>query len=163
MRCFRNYIVIYNTRTCTVYSHICRRLIHRFPSCYLLNDPFQQMECLYVTVIIHNLYTISSQMMFINQNFIFQVNSGRFICNIYLMIDRQIPYRKCFKFCKPGLYSVLILMVEIAQAGGKLAATWSRTRNYHNRICGLNILICSKSLIADNQVNIRRISFCRVM
>jgi hypothetical protein len=70
------------------------------------------------------------------------------------MIDRQIPDRKCFKFCIPGLYSVFILMVEIAQAGGKLAAAWSRTCNYYNRICGFNILVCYKSLIAYNQVNI---------
>src|SRR4030042_6081354 len=102
-------------------------------------------------------------MMLINQDSVIQIESGGFIGKIYHMIDRQVPDGECFKFCIPGLDSDPIFMVKIAQAGGKLTAARARACDDNYGIAGGDVLICTISLIAYNQVNISRISFCRIM
>jgi len=42
---------------------------------------------------------------------IFQVYCGRFIGNVYRMIQWQIPYGESLKFSVPGIYTLFVIMI----------------------------------------------------
>ena len=85
-------------------------------------------------------------MMFINHDLIFQINGGSFVSNIDFMIDRKVPDRESLKFCISGFYTVFVLMIQIAEAGGKFSAARPRSGYYDNLIFGGDIFICPITL-----------------
>jgi hypothetical protein len=54
-------------------------------------------------------------------------------------------------------------VVQVSETGSQLAAARPRTRHNNNGMGGGDVLIGSVTLVADDQVDIRGIPFCRVM
>ena len=89
---------------------------------------------------------------------ILQIGCCRLIGDIQRMLQRNIPYREGFKLGVAGLDAALILMIQLTQTGGELAAAGAGSRYNDDRPGGFNIGIGTVALIADDQIDIRRIS-----
>ena len=94
----------------------------------------------------------------INHIYIVQISGGCLIGQIHRVLQRQVPYRKGLKFGIARLDSPLILMVELGQTGGHLAAARSGRCDDHQRTACFNIIILPVSFIADDERNIAGIA-----
>ena len=66
------------------------------------------------------------------------------------MIQRDIPDGEGFKFGIARGIAPLVLMVELTQTGGQLAAAGAGGRHYHQGAGGFNVLVSSEALVADD-------------
>ena len=67
------------------------------------------------------------------------------------MIQRQIPHGEGFKFGITRLDAPLMLMVQLAQAGGQFAAAGAWCGNHHQFPGGLDVVILAEAVLADNE------------
>ena len=94
---------------------------------------------------------------------ILQIGCRRLIGDIQRMLQRNVPYREGLKLGVAGLDATLVLMVQLAQTGSKLAAAGAGSRHDDDRTGRLNIGIGTIALVTNDQVNICRISGSRVV
>ena len=90
---------------------------------------------------------------------ILQIRSSSLISQIYRMIQRQIPDGERFKLCIARLNAPLMLVIQLAQACGQLAAAGAGSGNYHHFPGGLNVVIAAEALIGNHMGGVCRITF----
>ena len=66
-----------------------------------------------VTVVIDGGDTVGLQMEGVDHIYIVKIRRGRFVGQIYGMLKRQVPYGKCLIFSIAGIYTTLLLVVEL--------------------------------------------------
>ena len=124
----------------------------------LLEDRVQDGEDLHIAVIVDGSLAVSLQMEGVDHIHIVQIRRGGLISQIDRMSQRQIPDGEGLKLGVTGLDAPLVVMVQLAQAGGHLAAAGTGRRDYHQGVTGLNIVVFTQALIADDMFYIRGIA-----
>ena len=74
------------------------------------------------------------------------------------MLERDVPDREGLKLGVPGFDSAFILMVELGEAGGHLAAAGSGGSHNHQGLGGFDIIILAVALVADDQRHVAGIA-----
>ena len=154
-----DHIIIGNGKTGPVYPHIRGRLVERFPAGDLLQDPFEDGEGLNITIIVHGCLIIGLQVERVDEVEVPDIGGCGLIGDVHGVLERNIPDGKGLELCISGLYSSFIVVIHLGETRGKLTTAGARPGNDHKRFVRLNIIICSVSVIADNEVHIRRITF----
>ena len=95
----------------------------------------------------------------VNHVHVIKIGSCGLICYVYGMIERKVPDRECLKLGIAGLDTVFLLLIELAQAYGHLAASGARSCNDNKRTRGDHIIISSESLIGIYQGHVIGITF----
>ena len=89
---------------------------------------------------------------------IVQVRRGRLVGKVHRVLQRQVPDGKCLKLGVAGPNPPLVIMVELAEAGGHLAAAGAGGRYHHQGVGGLDIVVAPQALVADDVGHVRGIS-----
>ncbi len=64
----------------------------------------------------------------------------------------------------PGFYGTLVIMIKLGKTGfGLVAASWTGSSNDNQWFVGFDIIIRSVTLITYYEINIGRVSFCKVV
>ena len=79
------------------------------------------------------------------------------------MLQRQVPYGEGFEFGVACLDPSFMLMIQLGKAGGHFAASRAGRRDDNQRFGGFHIFVAAVAFIADNQVDIIRITFNYIM
>ena len=82
---------------------------------------------------------------------IVEVRGGCLVGQVHRMVQGQIPHREGLEFGIARGSAPLVLMVQLAQAGGKLSAAGARGSDHHQLPGGLDILVSSEALVTDHQ------------
>ena len=94
---------------------------------------------------------------------IVQVGSSRLVCHVDRMFQRKIPYREGLELGITRLHTLLVFLIELAQANSHLTATRTRSRNNYQRTSGFYIVVLSETFIRVNQSYIVWITFDGIM
>src|SRR4030042_3832975 len=86
------------------------------------------------------------------------VRRGRFIGDVNRMLERQVPDGEGLELGVPGLEPLFMIVVELGEARGQLAASGAGTRDDDQSPAGLYVLVGTIALIADDEVNVRGIA-----
>ena len=96
-------------------------------------DTFKQSiehwEYLDVTVVVDGNLVIRLQVERVNHVDVIQVGGGSLIGNVDGVLQRQVPYGEGLELGISGMYSPLVLIVELRQADSHLAAAWTGSRD----------------------------------
>ena len=87
-----------------------------------------------------------------------QVRSGGFVGDIHRMLQRQVPDGEGLKFCVAGLDAAAVLLVQLAEAGGHLAAAGTGSRHHDERPRGLDVFIFAVAFFADDGLDVEGIA-----
>ena len=66
------------------------------------------------------------------------------------MLEWQIPDRECLELGVARAHAALVLVVELAQAGGHLAAAGTGSRHHDQGMAGLDVVVFTQAIIADD-------------
>ena len=107
------YVFVIHTETDHIDSHICRGLVRTFSI-----DAFKQCvkdwEYLDVSIVAGCNGSVCFKMERVDHVYVVKVCSSSFVCNVYGMLQREIPHRECFELCISGLDTSLVFMIELA-------------------------------------------------
>ena len=112
--------IITDAKARHVDAHIGGRLVGRGPH-DLLKQATKDGEGLDIAVVVDRRFTMSLQVEVVNHVDVIQVHGGRLVGDIYGVIQRKIPDREGLKLCVSRGHSALVIVVELGQAGCKLA------------------------------------------
>ena len=74
------------------------------------------------------------------------------------MLQRQVPDREGLKLGITCGDAPLVVMIELGEAGGHLAAAGAGGRHHHQGMTGLNIVVFPQALVADDVGHIRGVT-----
>ena len=78
---------------------------------------------------------------------VIQIGRGSLICNVYRMVEREVPDGESLELGITGLDAVFLLLIELTQAYGHLAASGTGSCDNHERTGGHDIIITAEPLI----------------
>ncbi len=82
--------------------------------------------------------------------YIVQVGGGGLIGQVHRVLEGQVPDGEGFKFGIARLNPPLVVVVQLAQAGGHFAAAGAGGRYYDQGVAGLDIVVFAQALVADD-------------
>ena len=128
----------------------------------LAQDAFEHggkhRENLHIAVIVDGGLTVGFHMEGIDHVDVVQVCCRRLVSDIDGMAQGQIPDGEGLELGVSGLDAPLVLMIELGQAGGHLAAAGTGSRDDDQIAAGLYIVIAAKALVAEDVADILRIA-----
>ena len=127
-------------------AHISRRLVRILPVDALENG-IQHRENLNVPVVVHCNLAVGLKVERVDHIDIVEIRRGRLVCNVDRMLQRQIPHREGLELGITRLYAALVLLVELAETDGHLAASRARGSNDDEGSGCLDIVVFSESLV----------------
>ena len=83
----------------------------------------------------------------VNHVDVVQICGGAFVGHVYGVAQGKIPDREGLKLCVSCLDAALVLLIELAQAYGHLAAAGAGGRHNHKGLGGFNVIVLAKAFI----------------
>ena len=90
---------------------------------------------------------------------IVQIRRSGLVGHIDRVGEGHIPYRESFEFGITGLDSAFVLLVQLAQTNGHLAAAGAGGRNHHQGFGGFYVIVLAEAFVRIDQGNVIRIAF----
>ena len=150
---FPHRLVIHDAVAHHVDAHIRGRLVGAAAQ-NLFKDGHQHRESLHIPVVVHSGDSVGIQVEGVYHVHIVQVRGSRLIGKIHRMIQWDVPDGEGLKLRIACVIAPLVLMVQLAQAGGQLAAAGAGSGHHHERPGGFDVLVPAKALIADNPASV---------
>ena len=94
---------------------------------------------------------------------IIKVCRGGLVGDVDRVLQRKVPDGECLEFGVARRDSLLVLVVELAEAHGHLSAARPRSRHDHERTGCLHVIILTVALFGVNQGYIVRVTLDRVV
>ena len=83
-----------------------------------------------------------------------QVDGGRLVGYVHRVLERQVPDGERLVLRVAGRHPTLVLVVELREARGHLAAAGAGGRHHHERPRGLDELVASIAFVAHDAVDV---------
>ena len=160
--CLAASLIIRDTETYHVHTHICRRLVW-IATIDTLEQRIEHRINLYITVIVDGYLVISLQMERVNHIHIVQIGSSSLVCDVHRMLQWEIPHRECLKLGITGTHTTLVLIIKLTQANRHLTAARPRRSNNNQRTLCFNIIVLTEALVRGNQTHVMRIALDEIM
>ena len=136
-----------------IHAHVSWGFIGGFPI-YALEYGVQHREYLHIPVVVHRGDPVCVQMEGVYHVNVIKVGCGGLIGNVYGVLQGKVPYWEGLKLGVARPYAPLMLMIELGQAGGHLAAAGAGGGYYHQRTLGFNVLVAPKAILAYYKLNV---------
>ena len=150
--------VVNDTVSCHIDTHISWGLIWALSE-DALEDCTQHRENLHISVIVYRSFTVSVQMEGVNHIYVIQICCRRFVCQVYRMLQRDIPDWEGLEFCIACMDPSFVLVVELGQTGGHFSASGTGCCDNHKGSGGFNVLVFAVAFITHDEGNIAGVSF----
>ena len=92
-----------------------------------------------------------------------EIRRRRFISHIDRVAQGQVPDREGLELGVTCFHAPAVLVIELGEAGGHLAAAGTRRRHNDEGAAGLNVVVAPVTVLADDQRNVHRVSVNGVM
>ena len=145
-----------------VYAHVRGGLVgaatHDF-----LEQGFQHGEGLHIPVVVYGGEPVSVQVEGVDHVYIIQIRRGSLVGQVHRMIQGDVPDGEGFKFRIARLDAPLVFVVDLAQAGGKLAAAGAGGGDHHQGAGGFDVFVFAEALLADHKGCVGGVAFNAVV
>ena len=142
-------LVVHDAVARHVYPHVGGGLIGAAAQ-DLLEHGGQDGEDLHVPVIVHRGLPIGLEVEGVDHVHVVQVGGGRLVGQVHRVLQGQVPDGEGLELGVARHHAPLVVVVELAQAGGHFAAARAGGGDHHQGAAGLQILVFAKALVADN-------------
>ena len=160
--CLAASLIIRDTETYHVYTHIRRRLVW-IATIDTLEQRIEHRINLYITVIVDGNLVVCLQMERVYHVHIVQIGSSSLVCDVHRMLQWEIPHRECLKLGITGTHTTLVLIIKLTQANRHLTAARTRRSNNNQRTLCFNIIVLTEALVRGNQTHVVRIALDEIM
>ena len=116
----------------------------------MLKDGAQNGEDLHVPVVVDGGLAVGLEMEGVDHVHVVQIGGGGLVCQIDGVLQGQVPDGEGLKLGVAGHDAPLMLMIELGQAGGHLAAAGAGGGEHHQGTGGLHIVVAAEALVADD-------------
>ena len=83
-----------------------------------------------------------------------EVDGRGFVCDIYGMLERQVPDGEGFEFRVARLHTVLMLVVELGEADCHFSAAGTGRGHDDEGAVGFYVIVSAVAVFADDERNI---------
>ena len=80
-----------------------------------------------------------------------KVGSRGLIGQVDRVLERQVPDREGLELGIAGLHAALMLVIQLAEAGGHLSAAGAGRRDHDKAALGLNVIVLAKAVLRHDQ------------
>jgi hypothetical protein len=101
----------------------------------------EHRENLHVPVVVHGGLAVGLQMEGVDHVHVVEVGGGGLVGQVHRVLQRQVPDGEGLELGVARRDAALVLMVELAEAGGHFAAAGAGRRHHHQGVGGLDILV----------------------
>ena len=136
-----------------VHAHVGGRLVGAGTG-DLLKHSRQDGEYLHVPVVVNGGLPVGLEMEGVDHVHVVQVGGGRLVGQVHRVLEGQVPDGEGLKLGIAGSDAPLVLVVELAQAGGHLAAARAGGGDHHQGAGGLHIVVLAKAIVRDDLGNV---------
>ena len=119
-------------------------------ACDQLEHRVDHREDLNVAVVVDGGLAVGFQMERVDHVHIVQVGGGGLVGQVHRVLERDVPDGEGLELGITGLDAPLVLVVQLGQAGGHLAAAGAGGRDDHQRALGLDVLVAAIALVAHD-------------
>ena len=155
-------LIIRNTETYHIHTHIRRRLVW-IRTIDTLEESIEYRINLNITIIVDSNLIICLQMERVDHVDIIEIGSSCLVCNIHRMLQWKIPNWESLKLGISCTHTTLVLIIQLAEANSHFATTRTRSCHDNQRALSFYIIILSETVIRSNQVDIMRIALDEIM
>ena len=116
----------------------------------MLKNSGQDGEDLHVAVIVHRGLAVGLEMEGVDHVHIVQIGGGGLIGQVHGVLQGEIPDGEGLKLGVTGHDAPLMVVIQLGQAGGHLAAAGAGCGKDNQGTSGLHIVVGAKTLVADD-------------
>ena len=146
-------LVVHDALARHVHPHVGGGLVGALP-----HDPLkhggEDGEDLHVPVVVHRGFAVGGQVEGVDHVHIPQIGGGRLIGQVHRVLEGQVPDGEGLKLGVARLDPPLVVVVELGEADGHLAAAGAGGRHHHQGTAGLDIVVFAVAPVADNQAGV---------
>ena len=124
----------------------------------LLQQGFQQGEDLDVAVVAGRLLAIGLQVERVDDVDVVQVRGRGLVGEVDRVLQREVPDREGLELRVAGGHAAAELVIDLREAGGELAGTWSRRGDDDEVAGGFHVVIEAEAAVGDHELGIRRVA-----
>ena len=151
-------LIIHDPGRCPVYSHVRGRPIDRFSADNPLKDLLKNGKRLDIAVVVDGRLAMGLEVEGVDQVYVAKIGRGRLVSHVDRVHQREVPNRKGLEFRIARMDTVLVIVINLAQASGQLSAARTGTRDHHQRLVGLDVRICAVAVGAHDSIDVGRVS-----
>ncbi len=148
-----NHFVVFDALANHIHTHIGGRLVRRLAN-NLLQHLVQHREYLHITVVVHGNLSVSLKMIRVNHIDVLEIHRGGLIGQIHRMFERHAPHREGLELGITRFHPALVFVIELAQAGGHLAASGAGGGDHHQTAAGNHKLVPAIAIVAEDERDI---------
>ena len=123
-----------------------------------LEHGLQHGENFHVPVVVDGGHAVGLQVEGVDHVHVIEVCGGGLVGQVHRVTEGKVPDGEGLILGVPGLDAPLVLMVELAQAHGHLAAAGAGGGDDHQGAAGLDVFVLTVALFTDDQRNVIRIA-----
>ena len=116
----------------------------------LLKHGVEHREDLHVAVIVDGGLAVGLQMEGVDHVHVVEVGGGGLIGQVHRVLQRQVPDGEGLIFGVARADAPLVLVIELAEAGGHFAAAGAGRRDHHDGAAGLDVVVSAQALVGDD-------------
>ena len=146
------HLVVADAEAHHVHTHIRRRLVGTFPV-DAVKQGIQHRENLDVAVVVDGDGAIGIEMERVDHVHVVEIGCSGLVCHIDGMFQRQAPHGEGLKLGVARVDAAFLLVVELAEAHGHLAAARTGCRDDDQGPRGLHVVVLSKSIVGVDQTS----------
>ena len=114
-------------------------------------------EDLHVAVVVHGGDAVGLEVVGVDHVHVVEIDGGGLIGDVDGMAEREVPDREGLELGIARADAALVLMVELAETGGHLAAAGAGRRDDDEGARRLDIIVLAEAVVADDELDIVRI------
>ena len=156
-RCLAANLVVADAESHHVHAHVGGRLVWIL-AVDAVEKGVQHREYLNVAVVVDGSLAVGLQMEGVNHVHIVEVGGGGLVGDVDGMFQRKAPHRECLELGIACLDTALVLVVELAETHGHLAAAGAGGGDDDQGAAGLDVVVLAETLVGVNQGHIGRIA-----
>ena len=162
LTCLLADLVVADAEAHHVHAHVCGGLVGA-----LAVDAFEECveygEDFYVAVVVDGHFVVGIQMEGVYHVHVAEVCGCGFVGDVDGVLQREVPDGEGLELGIAGFDAALVLLVELAEADGHLAAAGSGGCDDDQRTGGLDVVVASEAFFRVNQLHVVGIAFYIIM
>ena len=159
---FAAHLVVRDAVAGHVHAHVRRGLVGGF-AVDVHEQGVHHGEDLHVAVVVHRRLAVGFQVERVDHVHVLEVRRGGFVGEVHGVGEGEVPDGEGLELGVAGLDPALVLLVQLAQAHGHLAAAGAGGRDDDQGLRGLHIVVPAESFVGVDEGDIVRIAFDRVV
>ena len=139
-----------------VHAHVRGALIGR-AAVDALEHGVEHGEDLHVAVVVDGRHAVGLEVEGVDHVHVVQIDGRGLVGEVHGVAQRQIPDRERLKFGITRAHTALVLVVELAQAGGHLAAAGAGRSHNDEAARRLDVVVAAEAVVADDARDVGRV------